>query len=883
MSDIQSHHFTKGVWMLLASLFYFLSSPADIPDNIKTKIQLGEQLTDVPTIYITIPSVSDISKMSKWVDGIKDKGEAGYWTAEIKVVDASNSIDVFTDSVQIKVRGNSTANADKKPYRLKFAKKHKHDLMGSGYAKRNWVLLANALDNSLLRNAITCHLGRYVGMVFNPGYKFVDLVLNGEYRGCYQVTDQVEIGSGRIDLPDEDNDWYVEFQGRGDMLDKPLCFSKNGLLMNIKNPEPADDTDQQQVDSVINLVEDWFLNTWQPRSNQYANNLYSPVKGWRSVNDEESLAKFYLVTNLTGDYDGFMTVKAYRNHDGGKLFYGPIWDKDLAYGNYSGESTLIENNGNASSLNYFISGVLCNDPAFTQKLSDEMEKLIAGGLYGKLCNDIDSLARVVSNTEALNFQKWDIASNTNGNIGLNAGVTFSTYPQYIQQLKDWIGKRIEFVKTKIDSLNAAAGVTTDYKYDATMAADNNDFYPNQNKVLRATLSGRQFVAGKWNAIALPWSMSSEQLRQTFGEGCELREFSGVSADGTTMNFTIPADGALKGGYPYLIKPTKDNPTVFDKVIIDVTLGWQSGRLFDGETVTFGNYSFTGAVLKMPWGLTASNLLIDDDGTLTPLSSGSVDGARAYITILNGAATPKLNIEEAPVPVPDYTLDPKLSLADSKLEDYNGKNVNITITDRTLHGGAWNTFCIPFNATEAQMEAALGCSYELRVYSSADGDVMNFTAPLSKDVSSNVPYLIRPASDTKDNRLVFPDVVIDLGTGMENIVSVENSLNEFVGNITHTELATDGTNLFLGNTGKLYKATTANYKQDGIRCYFIVPAGSQAKVDISGITTSVADISREDNCHADGVFNLQGQKIAEKYNGHLPAGIYIIGGKKTIIR
>ena len=74
MSDIQSHHFTKGVWMLLALLFYFLSSPADIPDNIKTKIQQGEQLTDVPTIYITIPSVSDISKMSKWVDGIKDKG-----------------------------------------------------------------------------------------------------------------------------------------------------------------------------------------------------------------------------------------------------------------------------------------------------------------------------------------------------------------------------------------------------------------------------------------------------------------------------------------------------------------------------------------------------------------------------------------------------------------------------------------------------------------------------------------------------------------------------------------------------------------------------------------------------------------------------------------
>ena len=166
--------------MLLVSIV----TMADVPDNIKTKIQNKEQLTDAPTLYITIPSVSDISTMSKWVDGDKNKGEFGYWDAEIQVVDASNSIEVFTDSVKIKVRGNSTASADKKPYRLKFAKKHKHDLMGAGYTKRNWVLLANALDNSLIRNAVTYHIGKYAGMDFNPGYKFVDVVLNGDYRGC---------------------------------------------------------------------------------------------------------------------------------------------------------------------------------------------------------------------------------------------------------------------------------------------------------------------------------------------------------------------------------------------------------------------------------------------------------------------------------------------------------------------------------------------------------------------------------------------------------------------------------------------------------------------------------------------------------------------------
>ena len=69
----------------------------------------------------------------------------------------------------------------KRPYRLKFAKKDKttgqnfkHDMINGGYSKRNWTLLANAFDHSLIRNALTCELGKIVGMPFNPGYKFVD-------------------------------------------------------------------------------------------------------------------------------------------------------------------------------------------------------------------------------------------------------------------------------------------------------------------------------------------------------------------------------------------------------------------------------------------------------------------------------------------------------------------------------------------------------------------------------------------------------------------------------------------------------------------------------------------------------------------------------------
>lgn len=221
-----------------------------------------------------------------------------------------------------------------------------------------------------------------MGLDFCPGYKFVDLVINGNYRGTYQICDHVETGTNRVDV-DEDAGWMVEFQGRGDMLDQPLCFNQDGLQMNIKNPEPADETNAEEVATFIAPFQEWFTKTWSPQWK--ATDAYGANSGWRSVNDEESLMKFWIVTELTGDYDGWMTVKAYKEADEAKLHYGPVWDKDLAYGNYGGEQSakLVSNNGNGSSLVTFLNESLLKDPIFTKKLKVKLDQLLRDGLYEK--------------------------------------------------------------------------------------------------------------------------------------------------------------------------------------------------------------------------------------------------------------------------------------------------------------------------------------------------------------------------------------------------------------------------------------------------------------------------------------------------------------------
>ena len=137
--------------------------------------------------------------------------------------------------------------------------------------------------------------------------------------------------------------------------------------MNINNPEPDDETNAEQCAAVINPIKDWFLNTWVKG---FGAGFTNPTTGWRAYNDEESLIKFWIATELTGDYDGLMSVKAYREADG-KLCWGPLWDKDLAFGNYNSmaaaDGKLVAHLQQASCIQGYFDK-LTQDPEFTEAL-----------------------------------------------------------------------------------------------------------------------------------------------------------------------------------------------------------------------------------------------------------------------------------------------------------------------------------------------------------------------------------------------------------------------------------------------------------------------------------------------------------------------------------
>ena len=110
----------------------------------------------------------------------------------------SGTTTLYNGVTEIRGRGNSTWAQPKKPYKLKLDKKT--DVFGMGKNK-HWVLLANYLDESLLRNTLAYDLSGNMGMN-QMSTVFVDVILNGQFIGNYQFCEQVRVDSTRIDVFD---------------------------------------------------------------------------------------------------------------------------------------------------------------------------------------------------------------------------------------------------------------------------------------------------------------------------------------------------------------------------------------------------------------------------------------------------------------------------------------------------------------------------------------------------------------------------------------------------------------------------------------------------------------------------------------------------------
>ncbi|MBO5616026.1 MAG: CotH kinase family protein [Prevotella sp.] len=899
--------------------------------EIKTKIDNGQQITPgIPTMYITVTNYT--KNTGEIVNGIsidkttsmpnplvndaqlnnylfKRQGSTGdddfapYMNATIKVIDDSQTNNIsFEDETTIKARGNMTCSLYKRPYRLKFGKdekdeagnvikSHKHDLINgdntSGNKKvRNWVLLSNDNDRSLIRNAVTYHLGKYLGLAFCPRYRFVELVINGSYRGIYQITDQIEQGSSRVPI-DENTGWLLELNSNQKQLETPYVVPQNNTGANIKNPDTEDYT-EVQTSELINDVKTYLDNLKAAYDNYGA--YTNPNTGYRAYVDIEDLINFYIALELTGDFDGLMSVYAYKDNEEGKdqkLHFGPLWDKDIAYGNYGNNSGKVCDVNNQGQISGWFK-VLWNDPELINQMKERFDE-VKVGLKAELSSAITNLSTLLTTAKDYNFDKWGISGQQMGSwttIG-----NLSSYDAYIEELQSWLltgsNNRFLWMENEINSAVASANKNkTTYTYDVKEYLNNDNLYNYRNKYADVTVTNRTFYADKWNSVCFPFSISATQLTNVFGNGYELKEFSGVSSDGT-MQFTTPADNAIISERPYLLRFTGSDLTTltFNDVVIS---GKPSNNpLNNGYTVSYDeSKSFVGNIFQYSVGTDV--YLIDGDGNVVRNTSDNLIGSNAYIVSTTGTDV-KINLGEVVIENLEFDVNNGSTLAEKV-----GGTYNIQLKNRgLLYADGWCTICLPFTITKKNFEAAIG-DYEtkLRELASIQGSSFNFDklADTNKTMEAGVPYLIMIDTPSAPETTVSLDGITFENTKLEATTGTSISPKEgyaFVGILEAKQLAKNGTELFMGANSELYKPSSTSGKLGGGRAYFKIPSkantsGAKISVTIDGIVTSIEEqIKNAVEPKDSRVFNLNGQKINSSNLLSLPRGIYIINGKKVM--
>lgn len=135
-------------------------------------------LGDIAAVHIITSSDTTINR-KEYVD------------CSIAVIDPSGNYKTVSDTdCSIKVRGHSSSRGEKKPFNFKFSSKQ--ELLGLGKGKK-WALLSNMYDKTQLRNLLAFGMADDIGMPYIQQSTFVDVYLNGEYLGIYQLCEPVDV------------------------------------------------------------------------------------------------------------------------------------------------------------------------------------------------------------------------------------------------------------------------------------------------------------------------------------------------------------------------------------------------------------------------------------------------------------------------------------------------------------------------------------------------------------------------------------------------------------------------------------------------------------------------------------------------------------------
>ena len=345
-----------------------------------------------------------------------------YYLNATLTVDGKGIYENYTGKTEVKGRGNSTWGYPKKPYRLKLDKKS--EICGLGKAK-NYILLANHIDPTLMLNSVAFKVGQLLNIPFTNHAIPVDVVLNGKYKGSYLLTEQIEIKENRVDL-DENNSVMWELDS---YFDEDPKFKSEAFNLPVMVKDPDLTTEQFEY-----WKKDFNAFTVQFAKEPLEGNMYVDMI------DIESVAKYLITFNLVHNMEINHPKSIFIHKEGkGKYVMGPIWDFDWAY-DYEGKEThfgsyetpLFSDDMNGVGTAFFQRFL---QDSRVRTIYKEVWQDFKSNKLNELLQYIDDQAKLIKPSVTRNSELWE---NTR------------SFDAKVIELKNWLKNRAEYIDGEVN-------------------------------------------------------------------------------------------------------------------------------------------------------------------------------------------------------------------------------------------------------------------------------------------------------------------------------------------------------------------------------------------------------------------------------------------------
>ena len=352
---------------------------------------------------------------------------------------------------EIRGRGNTTWYWPKKPYLLKL--NEKQHIFGMHKHKR-WVLLANFMDRTLMRNLVSMKVASMTRLAWTPGCVPVELVLNGRHMGSYLLIEQVRVDNHRVavtEMTPEDNagdavtgGYLLELDFH---YDNPVQWIDpnghnqqwgNGIPFGVKYPDSEEIT-LQQLAYIKNYVAE-AANTL------YGKDFLNPDTGYAKYIDVDSFIDYWIVFEVMGNHELGNPGSVFMHKDrGGKLVAGPCWDFDWGVLSYNTSPQARTGLVNRKAIWY---ERLMQDPAFKSRLKSRFEELLPQ--LETIPDYMDECEKLLTASAALNFRMWNPAEDASQNGGhIINGDENMTFHDAVARLKSIYKERLRVIPANL--------------------------------------------------------------------------------------------------------------------------------------------------------------------------------------------------------------------------------------------------------------------------------------------------------------------------------------------------------------------------------------------------------------------------------------------------